>query len=524
MEISDKDIEHYVDVHKRAYKSFLFFCEEVLGLKEDEEIGYKDLNEEHHKLCNLLGSSDWKNVIILTPRYTLKSSIVTVAFALWNLIRDPNYRILIYSDTSTKAEGFLQGIKNHIEGKAPGSKFRFYYPGWESREKWNNSEIVISKREHSYIEPSVDTGGIESTKVGRHYPLIIFDDIVTDINVTTKAQMDKVYDCYVKSLALLNPGGRVILVGTRWSYADCYGRLIEYNKERNNFIEFIRDADTIKPNGELIYADIGLDEKFLNKQKENLSSYYYSCIYKNCPVDSENAIFHSDDFEFYEPHDEFHKNMWITGTCDPAGEGADFTAITVCATDNKMNLYVLDAINERLKPDKIIDTIIRLNYKWGFDKFSIERNFFKGTLEKDFKLEQQKHLSNKHYKPFHIAEDIVSSKTQLNFHRVMSLQPIQQSHRLFLPGRNIHTLNKTFDELVYQMLQFTGNGSKSPHNDLLVSLAFHVDLMHRGGEPEEKPLETNTPAWHLQQDINRLNALQWRLPPKHRRHVVNFLE
>ena len=101
------------------------------------------------------------------------------------------------------------------------------------KDKWNESQINVSIRKEAHVEPSVDTGGIETSKVGMHYDLIFFDDIVSDVNVTTKAQMDKVHECYKKSLSLLKPGGDIIVTGTRWHFNDAYGRIIDDNKERD---------------------------------------------------------------------------------------------------------------------------------------------------------------------------------------------------------------------------------------------------------------------------------------------------
>jgi len=225
----DKEL---LDTHYNSLHNFIFFCEEVLGYKECEEYkDYKNLTEDHKELCRILQSETFQSKMILMPRFSFKSGIVTVGYSLWRLIRDPNLRILIYSDSVQKAQGFLQGIKNHVEGKAPNSKFRDYFPRWETdahKGKWNESQIVLRTRKVSHKEPNVDTGGIESSKIGMHYDLIIFDDIVSDQNTTTKMQMDKIHDCYKKSLSLLKPGGDVVMVGTRWHFGDPYGRIISY--------------------------------------------------------------------------------------------------------------------------------------------------------------------------------------------------------------------------------------------------------------------------------------------------------
>jgi predicted phage terminase large subunit-like protein len=244
------------------------------------------MNSEHDELCKFLISKGLYKLILM-PRFTFKSCIVTVGYTLWRLAKDYNLRLLIYSDAASKAEGFLGSITNHITGKVAGSKFREIFGHWEvdpKKDKWNQSQIVIGFRQTAYAEPSIDTGGIETSKIGFHYPLIIFDDIVSDKNVTTKAQMDKVADCYKKALSLLVPGGEIIMVGTRWHFGDLYGRLLAENAENRLFETFIRKAY----DGEKYYfADIGecsLTKERLALLKKQQGSYVFSCNPAEAPI------------------------------------------------------------------------------------------------------------------------------------------------------------------------------------------------------------------------------------------------
>ena len=168
--IKDKELLDNFTKRIALYEpNFLRFCREVLG--------FKDLNGEHEKLCKLMTSK--RHRLILMPRFSFKSSICTIAYSLWKLARNSDLRILIYSDAATKAEGFLTSIRNHIEGKVKGSTFREKFGQWETNPDkggtWNNSQIIISERQGGSAEPSIDTGGIETSKIGFHYDIIIFE-------------------------------------------------------------------------------------------------------------------------------------------------------------------------------------------------------------------------------------------------------------------------------------------------------------------------------------------------------------
>ena len=501
----------------RYMADFLLFCEECLGFSKNDKYGFVQLTEPHKKLCRFLQFDGHKNKLILMPRYTFKSCIITQGYSLWRLADDPNTRILIYSDSATKAQGFLQGIKNHIHGEAPNSKFRNYFPHWETdphKGKWNESQIVVSVRDVQHVEPSVDTGGIESSKVGMHYDLIIFDDIVSDLNVTTKAQMDKVYDCYKKSLSLLKPGGEVLIVGTRWHFGDAYGRIIKENTGK--FGTMILSA---KNGSEYPFASIGLDENFISHQIKEQGSYIASCLYFNNPVDDSTALFKVSDFTFYDPASIDYTALYKTCTVDPAGEGGDFTGITVCGTDKEMNIYVLEVVNDHLKPNQIVDTIIKLSYKYRFSKLGVEDNFFKGMLEKEILLELDEHRKNKEFTPFSFETFTASAKRgEGKFNRIQALQPYHERGALRFPGENIETLKGSFSDLAYQMIQCTP--SHLPlHDDAVDSLAYHVKLIRPGESMRTynpKPGTVEFIVKKINEDIFRQNRL---LPRQFRRKI-----
>lgn len=503
----------------RYLSSFGLFLREVLGYKADPSIGYYDLVETHSELISFL-EEDGKAKLVLMPRESMKSQIATVGYALWRLARDPNMRILIYSDTITKACGFLTTLKNQVEGKAPNSRFREIFGNWETDPHkgglYNDSAILISKRTHQSDAPSVDTCGIEQSKVGKHYDLIIYDDIVTDLNVTTKAQMDKVYECYTKSLSILRRGGDVVMVGTRWSYGDLYGRIAKRNEETQEFKIFTRDAMEER-NGKLLFEDIGMTREWLKKQLEKQGSYLFSALYRNNPASDDASLFKFDYFSYYDQTPDFHKNFFITGTCDPAGAGEDFTAITVVGHDSKKNMYILEAVNKHMSVKEICDTIIRLNYKWGFDRFAVERNFLKGALEREYREAEKAHLGNTLYKQFALKENIITSVKNQTFTKVLGLQPMHERGMLFFPGKDFYNLaSPAITELAYQMMQFTVDGCKAAHDDLIVSLAFHMEIASAGGEAQKDRAPVTSARWFEETLIETMNKRGSKVPRRYR--------
>lgn len=480
-------------------------------------LGFTDMNDVHKDLVKFL-EKDSLFKLVLTPRYTFKSCICTVGVSLWELAKDTNIRILIYSDANVKAEGFLSSIKAHIEGKVEKSSFSTAFRWFDSNSKWNQSQIEIRDRRTSFVEPSIDTGGENTSKVGMHYDLIIFDDIVSDKNITTKEQMDKIANCYKKALSLLRPGGKVLMVGTRWHFGDLYGRIIKETELNGVFSIFVVDGEEDKKYGKYCFSNIGsnsLTQRFLEQQKAQQGTYVYSCLYRNNPVDPETATFKHKDFSFYG--DVKSEDLYITATCDPAGEGDDFTAITVVGTDNNMDMFILEIVNKHLQLSDTINEIINLHKKYRFKMVGMETNFYRGQciLELERRIAEER-KENEDFPLFGVHEFQATAKRgEGKFNRMLALQPYHERGALKFPGSSVELLNGNFSTLAYQMIEFPN----SNHDDILDSLAYHLPLIRRGGLVKKNELPYNSPAYLERKAFEQEAEKNNRLPRRFRRKL-----
>ena len=165
------------------------------------------------------------NLMVLIPRGTLKSSVITIGYAIQWLLNFPEDRVLIDSEVFEKSKGFLAEIKGHyqdneelrkvyftIYGKYPDEKKTQYNP--EGTEVWSTEKIVLTCRSKARKEPSIDCSGIGVSKNGMHYDLVLMDDLHSEQNTKTAEQIDGVKEHYRLIYSLLEPGhqfdGRII--------------------------------------------------------------------------------------------------------------------------------------------------------------------------------------------------------------------------------------------------------------------------------------------------------------------------
>lgn len=199
------------------YRENLFECSKFL-------LGYKDLTyKTHSPICELLTADTTRKLIVL-PRGSFKSSIACEAYPVWLLLNNPDLRILLDSEVYTNSKNFLRQIRSHLQSDKVVDLFGSFGP----TENWNEGEITISQRKIIKKEASITCSGIGAVKVGQHYDWVIFDDLNSPNNSNTPEGREKVIQHYRMSISLLEPGGTIVVIGTRYHQNDIIGWILEH--------------------------------------------------------------------------------------------------------------------------------------------------------------------------------------------------------------------------------------------------------------------------------------------------------
>lgn len=497
--VEERKLQKVRELAKLALDDLFFFNQYILG-------NGSVMNEElHREMCDFAsGYRDFKNGkkkrLLMEPRFTLKSTCVTIAYTLQQMAKNPNCRILISSENLSQAKSFLASIKGHCEtneryrdlckllyGKSP-------VPLSKLDEKWTSTELVSPLRtDRSIKEPTVSTAGVDVVKVGQHYDIVIMDDPVSNNNTTTREQMEKVITNYKLILSLLDPGGQLIIIGTRYDYGDLYGYIIENNAQFFDIL--IRSA--WKKDGTLTYPE-KLTEEFLSEQKISQGGYLFSCQYLNNPVPRDDATFRWDYFREWMGEFDTAQNLLrieelrkftsetqhevISGkeslpvnvflTIDPAvsaTEQSDPTAMVVTAVDRENRLFVIEYINERLPGMKFYDSLFRLIEKYRPRRVGVETSAFQKSLIYTIRDEMRKRNT------FFTLEELKADKDKVR--RIEALQPRYEAGQIYL--------KKGMDELKYQMVNFP----RTVHDDIIDALAYQLQIIfpkRKERDPDER--------------------------------------
>lgn len=407
-------------------------------------------------------------LLLLMPRGTFKSSVVTIGFTLQFLLNDPDARILIDSETFGKGKAFLSEIKGHLENN---DKFREIYktlynvyPDAKKREsRWTDNQVDLAARKKFTKEPNISVAGVDIPKTGMHYDLIIGDDWHSERNVTTKEQIEQVIEHYKLALSLLDPGKPLIVIGTRWDYNDVYQYILDYEQHRFNIL--IRRA--VNPDGSLLFPE-RLTQGFLDETKQSQGSYIFSCQYMNDPVDNETATFKRSYLQNKKSLEDI-KNLpmnWFMSV-DPSYEGeySDYNAITIVGMDFQRNLYVRDIVRKKMNYAELITTIFMLYEKAAAGGYPIKRIVLE-TVATQKSLQYE--LSNEQRRRgTWLPVQEIRSRTKSKEERIRGLAPFYEFGHIF-HIRSAHNL----DELEYELLHFP----KGKHDDIIDSLATILEI------------------------------------------------
>lgn len=363
-----------------------------------------------------------------------KTTTCTIVKIVHLLLKDPNLRILIASKTTPHAVTILKGVKAHFEENPFLEKIFGVYYDPKLVEKWDEREISVLPRTSMSMEKSVYTIGVGSQAVGRHFDVIISDDLVDEENSRTKMMRDKHLHWYYNSLMpTLEPPDKKIphrgehhILGTRYHYDDMYGHLSENElKEHTNIIPALSD-DGRSPWPEKFSPE------FLAEKRKRAGLIIFNAQYQCSTSAMKGSIFQYDDCQIIEP-DKIPKKLKIFIGIDLAiteSESADQFAIVALGMDDNYNRYILDFYANQIRFGEQTKKIIEFYEKYKPIRACIETNAYQKA--------QYQHLKDEYDADIRLKA-VNQDKDKIT--RAWKLSHLFESKKMFFKkGGNIHLL------------------------------------------------------------------------------------
>ena len=369
-------------------------------------------------------------ILLNIPPNHAKSITVTVDYITWQVCRNPNFRVLIVSQTQRLAADFLYAIKQRLthpmyedlqSAYAAGVGFNSKSASWQATRVTFGDEL----RESSEKDPNIEAVGIGGQIYGKRADMIVVDDAVTLSNANDFERQIKWLTQDVRSR--LNPTGKLIIVGTRVASVDLYRELRSEDRYPGGLVpwsylampallETNEDPDkwvTLWPASDAPFDGQEENDKDENglyprwsgrnlfNERQAMDASTWALVYQQQDI-SDNSAFDpvnvrgsidgmrkSGRLEPGHPgHPKDLSGFSIICGMDPAIVG-DTAAICYAVDRNTNKRYIVDALKiTRPSPQQIRDIILDWTSLYGPSEWIIEKNAFQAFLTQDEGIRQ----------------------------------------------------------------------------------------------------------------------------------------
>jgi predicted phage terminase large subunit-like protein len=467
--------EQALETYREACKRSLhFLCNQVLYKNIDGGPAWGTI---HDDIETRLASPAARRMF-LCPRGHFKTSVVTKAYSIKRILNNPNIRILIANQVWDRSRDILYEIKELLTTK---SDLPNVFGKFESG-RWREEEIVINQRTAALSAPTIGTTGVEAEMTSSHFDLIICDDIQGLQNCQTKEQRDKVKRFLRSLTALLDPGGEMIVIGTRWHFDDVYQEILDNQSDYYDIMvrQVIENGNLLFPEKFNMKFDPVLKDwthaqtptmDYIDFLRKDMGPDFYS-QYMNLPIDDETQLIKREYFKYWQRKPD---GLYVALTVDPASsieQRADYTALVVCGMDSKRNIYVLDTLRGHWgSPSEKVANIVSMVDKWHPSVIGIEGVGFQKELRawlEELVLKQR---------PLPPIQEIKAPPTRVKFTHLKSIEPYYRNGMVFHAAWQ--------KDLENELLMLSSDGYKGKHDDLIDALAMQLELLLPGDETSE---------------------------------------
>ncbi len=363
-----------------------------------------------------------------------KSTIITFAGIIQEIIRDPEITIGIFSHTKPVARKFMLQIKQELEANRELQAVYpdiFYAEPTRESSKWSEEKGIVVKRQGNPKEATVEAHGlVDGQPTGAHFKLRVYDDVVTRESVSTPDQVKKTTEAWELSdnLGARSETGKMRAwhVGTRYSFGDTYNDIIERNALK---VRIFPATDNGLPDGNpvLLTPEAWADKKL----KQGPAT--IACQMLLNPAAGNKAMFRKEWLSFIDIRPST-LNVYIM--VDPAHskkKGSDNTAMAVIGIDAGGNKYLLDGYRHKMGLKERWEALAGLRKVWMAQPGvqMVKCGYERYGMQADLEYFEERMLAAK--EAFEIHElNWTSDWAQAKDDRVQRLQPDFMSKKFFM--------------------------------------------------------------------------------------------
>jgi phage terminase large subunit-like protein len=316
----------------------------------------------------------------LWAREHYKSTVITFAKTIQDILVDPGITVGIFSHTKPIARAFLRQIKYELETNTFLQRLfpdiLYTDPKKEAPaigNAWSEDKGITVKRPTNPKEATIEAHGlVDGQPTSKHFSLLVYDDVVTLESVTSPDMITKTTEALAMSYNLGAHGGVRRFIGTRYHFNDTYKTLMERGTAKPRIYAATDDG---KPTGNPVF----LTREALAAKRRDQGPYVFGCQQLQDPKAESDQGFLLEWMRYYDTEPELSMlNSYIL--VDPANskkKGSDYTVFWVVGLGGDRNYYILDCVRDRLNLKERTDTLFDLHRDYqpesvGYEHYGIQ--------------------------------------------------------------------------------------------------------------------------------------------------------
>ena len=312
-----KEAEARLIIRDEAQDKFMPFVHHV----------YENFIEGRHHLAiaeklEKVASGEITSLIVNMPPRPSKSELASYLMPAWFLGRNPKLKIIQATHNTELAVRVGLKVRDLIDSEEYGHIF----PKTDLK-----ADSKAAGRWETSAGGEYFAAGVGAAVTGRGADLFIIDDPHSEQDAMSEGRLEEAYEWYTSGpRQRLQPGGKIIVVMTRWGLRDLTGRLIKAQgsdvlADQWEVVEF----PAILPSEKPLWPEFWKKDDLL-KVKASLPVQKWGAQWQQQPTAEEGAIVKKDWWQIWKP-EEIPQVDYIIQSYDTAfskKESADYSAIT----------------------------------------------------------------------------------------------------------------------------------------------------------------------------------------------------
>jgi len=312
----------------------------------------------HHRLLidelERIECGEFDRLMVFMPPGSAKSTYASILFPAWWFSRHPRSAVIAASHTASLAERFGRRVRNTIAEHAVTTGFGLA------------TDTAAAGRWETNAGGEYYAAGVGGSITGRRADLAIIDDPVKSRQAAeSQTHRNHAWDWFrADLLTRLKPGGRVVLIMTRWHEDDLAGRLLLIEAERWRVLSLPAAAGADDPlgraPGEPLWPEWESGAELADKRRA-LGERDWSALYQQNPRPAEGALFRVRRIPILDaaPAGGRAARGWdLAATAAVGTEDPDWTVGLKLGRLRDGTFVVLDVVRLRGAPDEVHSAII----------------------------------------------------------------------------------------------------------------------------------------------------------------------